>query len=81
VKRSPEVRGIDAIVGYAERNRRADRPAAAQCGGGAARGQVRRRHFKTLLPTYDVFDESRYFEPGPRDERANLSRSATKSAA
>jgi len=27
-------------------------------------GQVRHIHVKTLLPTYDVFDETRYFEPG-----------------
>ena len=28
------------------------------------RGRVAGRHDKTLLPTYDVFDEDRYFEPG-----------------
>ena len=28
------------------------------------KGQIRRKFFKTLLPTYDVFDERRYFEPG-----------------
>ena len=28
------------------------------------RGQVIGRHRKTLLPSYDVFDEDRYFEPG-----------------
>jgi NAD+ synthase (glutamine-hydrolysing) len=28
------------------------------------RGVVVGRHHKTLLPTYDVFDEDRYFEPG-----------------
>ena len=28
------------------------------------RGIVAGRHHKTLLPTYDVFDEDRYFEPG-----------------
>ena len=25
-----------------------------------------------MLPTYDVFDESRYFEPGPREDRSNV---------
>ena len=30
-----------------------------------AGGKVRAVHAKTLLPTYDVFDETRYFEPGP----------------
>ncbi|MCC6163513.1 MAG: NAD+ synthase [Acidobacteria bacterium] len=29
-------------------------------------GRVGERFAKTLLPTYDVFDEDRYFEPGPR---------------
>ena len=28
-------------------------------------GQPIRKVFKSLLPTYDVFDEARYFEPGP----------------
>ena len=28
------------------------------------RGQIVGRHRKTLLPSYDVFDEDRYFEPG-----------------
>ncbi len=31
-----------------------------------SRGRVGERFAKTLLPTYDVFDEDRYFEPGPR---------------
>ncbi|MBM3859210.1 MAG: NAD+ synthase [Verrucomicrobia bacterium] len=31
-------------------------------------GQVVARRFKTLLPTYDVFDEDRYFQPTPRNE-------------
>jgi len=35
--------------------------AAAVCAG----GRVLTRHLKSLLPTYDVFDERRYFEPGP----------------
>jgi len=29
-----------------------------------ADGRVQQVHVKTLLPTYDVFDETRYFEPG-----------------
>ncbi len=30
-----------------------------------AQGRVQSHHIKSLLPTYDVFDELRYFEPGP----------------
>ena len=38
-------------------------------------GQVRRVFRKTLLPTYDVFDEARYFEPAPTGEpEANILR-------
>jgi NAD+ synthase (glutamine-hydrolysing) len=65
-------RGIDVIVGYADRNPRpVGRPlhnAVALCRDGA----VASRHFKTLLPTYDVFDESRYFEPGDLTQRNQI---------
>ena len=57
--------GIDAIVGYADRNRD---PIGRPLHNAAALlrdGVIVSRHFKTLLPTYDVFDESRYFEPAP----------------
>jgi NAD+ synthase (glutamine-hydrolysing) len=64
--------GIAAIVGYADRNAApVGRPlhnAVAVCEG----GRVLSRHFKTLLPTYDVFDESRYFEPGPIEQRNQI---------
>ena len=66
--------GVDVIVGYAHRNPNpVGRPlhnAVALLRG----GRVVSRHFKTLLPTYDVFDESRYFEPGPVSETENLVR-------
>ena len=29
-------------------------------------GQILSRHYKSLLPTYDVFDEGRYFDPAPQ---------------
>ncbi len=32
------------------------------------KGRPIRKVFKSLLPTYDVFDEARYFEPGPHPE-------------
>lgn len=64
-----QVQGIDVIVGYAERNRL---PVGRPLHNAVAvlrEGKVVSRHYKTLLPTYDVFDESRYFEPGPQHER------------
>jgi NAD+ synthetase len=61
-----ECRGITAVIGYpdfsdAEDQGRALYNAAAVC----TDGEVVHRHVKSLLPTYDVFDEHRYFEPGP----------------
>ena len=67
-----KVHGIDAIVGYAERN---VAPVGRPLHNAVAvlrDGKVVSRHFKTLLPTYDVFDESRYFEPGPIDLRNQI---------
>lgn len=64
--------GIDVIVGYADRNAN---PVGRPLHNAVAllrEGQIFSRHFKTLLPTYDVFDESRYFEPGPDVQDANL---------
>jgi NAD+ synthase (glutamine-hydrolysing) len=59
-------RGIAAVIGYpcpSDREQgRALYNAAAVCED----GRVVHRHVKSLLPTYDVFDELRYFEPGPR---------------
>lgn len=69
-----QVRGIDVIVGYADRN---PAPVGRPLYNAVALlrdGQIHSRHFKTLLPTYDVFDESRYFEPGPINETENLVR-------
>jgi NAD+ synthetase len=60
------VSGIDVIVGYADRN---EQPVGRPLHNALAvlrDGRQVSRHFKTLLPTYDVFDESRYFEPGPK---------------
>ncbi len=58
------IQGIGVIAGYVERN-----PDNAGKGLFNAlalfeNGQVLFRAFKRLLPTYDVFDEHRHFEPG-----------------
>ena len=56
---------VPALVGFVETNATGDgRPyfnAAAWC----HRGEVAIVARKCLLPTYDVFDEDRYFEPAP----------------
>jgi NAD+ synthase (glutamine-hydrolysing) len=54
---------VPLVVGYVDRNDGRGKPfhnAAALL----ERSQPIRKTFKTLLPTYDVFDEDRYFEPG-----------------
>lgn len=60
-----EIREVPLLVGYVDHNTAAMpgkpfRNAAAWL----ERGEVRHKVWKTLLPTYDVFDERRYFEPG-----------------
>ena len=62
-----EVGGVPLITGFIERN---DEPGAPFRNAAAvlARGQPLQKVYKSLLPTYDVFDEDRYFEPdsGPK---------------
>jgi len=68
---SDESLGI--VVGFVDRNPaprgKALHNAAALC----HRGRVVGRHHKCLLPAYDVFDEARYFEPGPEARPLELS--------
>jgi len=57
------VGSVPLLVGYADFNTGAGRPfrnAAAML----QRATPIRKFFKSLLPTYDVFDEARYFQPG-----------------
>jgi NAD+ synthase (glutamine-hydrolysing) len=55
-----DVRGLVALVGYAEGNGFTHNALAV-----IANGEVRASYSKMLLPNYGVFDERRYFEPGP----------------
>ena len=63
-----EVKEVPLIVGYVDFHEgkfgKPFRNAAAWLEG----GEIRSKFWKTLLPTYDVFDERRYFEPGERCE-------------
>ena len=59
-----EIGEVPLLVGYVDHNR--DQEPGKPFRNGAAlleRGEVTARVFKTLLPTYDIFDERRYFEP------------------
>ena len=57
---------VPLITGYVDRN--PSRPGRALHNAAAVieRGKVTHRVMKCLLPTYDVFDEDRYFEPAEK---------------
>ncbi len=59
----PGVRGIAAVVGLATRSSDGDARPARNSAAFIADGRVVGMGHKTLLPTYDVFDEERYFVP------------------
>lgn len=53
---------LAVLVGYVDPNTGTGRPVFNACAL-LEGGQLRAVQHKTLLPTYDVFDEDRYFEP------------------
>jgi NAD+ synthase (glutamine-hydrolysing) len=60
------VGAIPLCVGYVDRN--SEKPGRALRNAAAVlqRGKIIWRTHKSLLPTYDVFDEDRYFEPAQK---------------
>jgi NAD+ synthase (glutamine-hydrolysing) len=54
---------IPSIVGYAARANTPTGKSAANAAALLANGKIEFVQHKMLLPTYDVFDESRYFQP------------------
>jgi NAD+ synthetase len=65
-------RGITTLIGYAQTNPRPTGRTLYNAVAMVRDGAVIHRGVKSLLPTYDVFDESRYFEPGPKIETVML---------
>jgi len=59
-------RGIGVIVGYVDRNRGRPGKGLLNVASLLVDGAVAHTQAKTLLPTYDVFDEARWFEPAER---------------
>jgi len=55
---------IPALVGYVRRSHAERGKAASDAAALLYQGKVALDYVKILLPFYDVFDESRYFEPG-----------------
>lgn len=60
--------GIAAMVGFVRENPAQSGRPLQNAAALLADGRVQSVHIKSLLPTYDVFDETRYFEPGPPAE-------------
>jgi len=58
--------GITALVGFVRATPDSTGRPLQNTAAVLANGRVESIHVKTLLPTYDVFDETRYFEPGER---------------
>lgn len=57
--------GLTTLVGYPEKNLTTVGRPLHNAVAMVSAGKVIAKRFKFLLPTYDVFDETRYFEPGP----------------
>ncbi len=57
--------GLAVAVGYVDRNRAGSGRPLVNAVAVIKDGVVVFSQAKTLLPTYDVFDEARYFEPAP----------------
>ncbi len=65
-------KGITTMVGYAQENPGVSGRTLYNALAVVRDGEILHRGVKSLLPTYDVFDESRYFEPGPKTETVML---------
>lgn len=59
-------RDIAVVVGYVEENSSGTGKAFYNSAAVIFDGEIIHRQPKTLLPTYDVFDEDRYFEPAEK---------------
>jgi NAD+ synthase (glutamine-hydrolysing) len=58
------IRGIGVICGYVDRNRTKTGNPLHNSAVLFDKGEILHTAHKRLLPTYDIFDETRYFEPG-----------------
>ena len=63
---------VTAICGYVSRSEAKDGKRALNSAAVLERGRIVFRQHKMLLPTYDVFDEARYFRPSERAELCTL---------
>lgn len=64
--------GLHVVVGFVDRNLTNKGKRLFNAAAVLSQGKISSIHHKTLLPTYDVFDEDRYFEPADRVTPVNL---------
>jgi NAD+ synthetase len=60
---APKVKNISVLVGFVEKNSSDEGKPLYNAAALLEGGEIAYVCFKSILPTYDVFDESRYFEP------------------
>lgn len=61
-----ETSDIGLLVGYADINQNTVGKRAYNAAAYIQDEQIKSTHYKSLLPTYDVFDEARHFEPAQK---------------
>lgn len=59
-----DIRGIGVICGFVDNNPAGEGNPLHNAAVLFENGKIIHKVYKTLLPTYDIFDETRYFEPG-----------------
>lgn len=69
----PETMGISVLVGMPTRSELPEGKSLYNSAVFISEGQIKSTIHKTLLPTYDVFDEYRYFEPNRSFQLVELS--------
>jgi len=67
---------VPALVGFVETNTSGQGRRFFNAAAWCERGEIRLVARKCLLPTYDVFDEDRYFEPAPEPRTIEFAGSA-----
>ncbi|MEI9863132.1 MAG: NAD+ synthase [Limisphaerales bacterium] len=63
-----QIGAVPLCIGYVDRNPEKPGRALQNAAAVLQNGKIIWRMVKSLLPTYDVFDEDRYFEPAKRNE-------------
>src|SRR3989338_4781764 len=61
----PRIQDIAILVGFVDKNPLKSGKKFLNSAALISNGKIISKHVKTLLPSYDVFDETRHFEPAP----------------